>query len=147
MKRKHDMTETVGNVTMTEGIAVDRRARQSGLDSSDESQAFDAAQAPDGTVVDNEDDGELDGMEGITGTNVAAMGILMGSTTVTGQIVGSGIVNTEIETCGILVRRQSISKRPPHWNDMTKRQKLNWKKRNQREGLIGGQEAEESRPR
>ena len=82
----------------------------------------------DGAVVDNEDDGELDGMEGITGMNVAAMGILMGSTTVTGQIVGSGIVNTEIETRGALGQRQGRPK-PANWKFMTKTQQRHWYKR------------------
>ena len=43
------------------------------------------------------------------------MGILMGSsTTVTGQIVGSGIVNTEIETRAAHEHRQSRTK-PANW--------------------------------
>ena len=63
------------------------------------------------------------------GTNVAAMGILMGSsTTVTGQIVGSGIVNTEIETRGAHGYRQSRTK-PAKLKVMTKTQRTHWYKR------------------
>ena len=83
-----------GNVTETEGIAGDRQARQRGLDLIGESQALTAAQVTDGNAADNEDGGEQGGIIAALGTNVATMGILMGSsTTVTGQIVGSGIVN------------------------------------------------------
>ena len=57
------------------------------------------------------------------------MGILMGSsTTVTGQIVGSGIVNTEIETRAAHEHRQSRTK-PANWKVMTKTQRTNWYKR------------------
>jgi hypothetical protein len=51
-----------------------------------------------------------------------------GGTTDTGQTVGSGIVNTEIETRGALGHRQSIPK-PANWKFMTKTQRTNWYKR------------------
>ena len=51
-----------------------------------------------------------------------------GGTTVTGHIVDSGIVNTEIETRGALVHRQSIPK-PANWKLMTKGQQRHWYKR------------------
>jgi len=104
------------------------RMDNAGLDVSDESQTLDATQVPVYAVVDNEDGGETGGITGVMGTNVAAMGILMGSTTITGQIVGSEIVNTEIETRGALVHRQSIPK-PANWKLMTKGQRTNWYKR------------------
>ncbi len=107
---------------------VDRQARQICMDSIGESQVLDAAQVTDGNAADNEDGGETGGITGVMETNVAAMGILMGSTTVTGQIVGSGIVNTEIETRGALGHRQGRPK-PANWKLMTKRQRANWYKR------------------
>ena len=64
----------------------------------------------------------------LRGMNVAAMGILRGNTTITGQIVDSGIVNTEIETRPALGYRQGRPK-PENWNSMTKRQRANWYKR------------------
>ena len=82
----------------------------------------------DGNAADNEDGGETGGIAGVLGTNTATMGILMGSTTVTGQTVGSGTINIEIETRGALGHRQSIPK-PANWKLMTKSQRANWYKR------------------
>ena len=97
-----------GNVKVTEGIAVDRQARQIDLHLIGESQALDAAQATDGNAADNEDGGETGGIARVLGTNV-----------------GSGIVSTEIETHGTLGHRQGRPK-PENWNVMTKRQRRNW---------------------
>ena len=119
-----------GNVTETEGIAGDRQPRQMGLDSiGGKSQALDAAQVTDGNAADNEDGGEQGGIIAVLGTNVAAMGILMGSsTTIIGQNVGSGIVHTEIETRPALGYRQGRPK-PENWKVMTKTQRTHWYKR------------------
>ena len=57
------------------------------------------------------------------------MGILMGSsTTIIGQIVGGGIVHTEIETRPAFGHRQGRPK-PENWNLMTNGQRANWYKR------------------
>ena len=77
-------------------------------------------------AADNEDGGETGGITGVMETNVAAMGILMGSsTTIIGQIVGSGIVHTEIETRPAFGLRQGRPK-PANWGGLTKRQRRNW---------------------
>ena len=56
------------------------------------------------------------------------MGILMGSTTVTGQTVGSGTINIEIEMRAAHEHRQSRTK-PANWKVMTKTQRTHWYKR------------------
>ena len=76
-------------------------------------------------AADNEDGGETGGIAGVLGTNVAAMGILMGSTMAMRQIVGSGTISTEIEARGALGHRQGRPK-PANWKFMTKSQRKNW---------------------
>ena len=53
---------------------------------------------------------ETGGIAGVLGTNTAPMGILMGSTTVTGQTVRSGTINIEIEMRAAHEHRQSRTK-------------------------------------
>ena len=66
-------------------------------------------------------------LPGVLGTNVAAMGILMGSTMAMGQTAGSGIVSIEVETRPNLGQRQVLPK-PENWNMMTKGQQRYWYK-------------------
>ena len=89
---------------------------------------LDAAQARDGKSADNEHGGETSGIAGVLGTNTATMGILMGSTTVTEQTVGSGTINIEIEMRAAHEHRQSRTK-PANWKVMTKTQRTHWYKR------------------
>ena len=108
----------------------------------------DELQSVDSIAADNEDGGETGGIAGVLGTNVAAMGILMGSTTTDDKIMvirGSrqGDLSptpkyTKSTGTGQIVDRDMTKevaspgppKRPPHWNDMTRSQKSNWRKRN-----------------
>ena len=55
------------------------------------------------------------------------MDVLMGNSTVMGQIVGNGIVSIEVETRPKLGQRQVLPK-PENWNMMTMGQQRYWYK-------------------